>query len=459
MTEALAELRDLRWQDAVDIALLTLVLFRLYLWLRGTVALQVAVGMLTLVLLSYGANALGFVLSAYVLQAVGAVAVLVAVVIFREEIRRALMRASPLRLFFRKDAQVSQERREFTALSETLFELALERLGALVVISRRDPLTDNVTGGVPLGARVTGPLVAAIFQKQSPLHDGALIIDGDRITAAGAFLPLARGELPQRYGTRHSAAIGLSETTDALVVAVSEERGEVTLAENGRLTVVRDPTMLARLLLERSVPPEKQALRRSTLIKDAVVGAAIFVGVVAAWNVVANRSDAVDERSVTVELNGVPPALALEPLPAEVIFKLRGPRRLLVGVRSSDLHAWADAGGGKGASEVPVSGTAPGGVQVVGVDPARVTLMERRALRVEAEIVGRFARVVRVTPSEVVLVGKLGSFKNLGSVKTLPLSEADAATGTVSAALAVPAGVRVADEREAKVLVELAPLP
>jgi diadenylate cyclase len=451
------ELGDLRWQDGVDIAILTLVLFRVYVWLRGTVALQVALGMLTLVLLSYAASALGFVLSAYVLQAIGAVAVLVAVVIFREEIRRALMRASPLRLFFRRDAVVSRERREYTALAEALFELAKDRLGALVVVARRDPLGEHVTGGVAVGALVSGPLVEALFQKASPLHDGAAIVDRDRLTVAGAFLPLARGELPQRYGTRHSAAIGLSEVADALVIAVSEERGEVSLAENGAISPVPDATTLARLLLERAAPPGDATARRHTLVKDAVVGAVIFVGVVAAWNVVANRGDAVEERSVPVELHGVPAGAALEALPPEVLLRLRGPRRLLVGVDGADLHAWVDAAAARGAPDLAVSTTAPPGLQVVAVDPPRITVLERRSLRVEAELAGRFARVVRVTPSEVMLVGRLGELKGLRTVKTLPINEPDVSGDTVVTTLAIPAGLRLVDEREGQIVVELAP--
>jgi len=446
------ELAGLRWQDGVDVAILTLVLFRLYLWLRGTVALQVALGMLTLVLASYAANALGFVLTAYVLQAVGAVAVLVAVVIFREEIRRALTRASPLRLLLRRGPTGVEDRRDFTVLAETLFTLAHERLGALVVVARKDPLGEHITGGVPLGAVLSGPLVDSLFQKASPLHDGAVIVDGDRVVTAGAFLPLARGELPQRYGTRHAAAVGLTEVSDALVIAVSEERGEVSIAEAGTLAPVADATALARTLGDRTAVSRVAASpERSSLLKDAAVGAVIFVGVVAAWNVVANRGDAIEERAVPVELHGVAPGTSLEPLPTEVVLRLRGPRRLLVGVLARDLHAWADASGVRSVSDVPVSGTAPAGVQVVGVTPTRVMLLERRTLKVEPQLAGR-GRVISVDPPEVTLVGKLGAFKGLAAVKTLPIE----GSGPVVATLAVPAGLQLANGASADVVVEVA---
>jgi uncharacterized protein (TIGR00159 family) len=447
------ELADLRWQDAVDVALLTLVLFRLYLWLRGTVALQIAVGMLTLALASYAASALGFVLSAYVLQAVGAVAVLVAVVIFRDEIRRALTRANPLALLLRR--RVIEERRDFTILAEALFALARQRLGALVVVPRHDRLDEHITGGTPLAAALSGPLVEALFQKSSPLHDGALILDGPRLGAAGAFLPLARAELPRRFGTRHCAAVGLSELSDALVIAVSEERGEVSLAENGALTSVGDASALARLLGERVRPAATAPAPRRALVKDGAVAAVIFVGVVASWNVVANQAGAIEERAVAVELHGFPPGTTVEALPAEVSLKLRGPRRLLVGISAGDLHAWADAAAARTSVDVPVSGLAPPGIQVVGVTPTRITVLERKTVRVEPQLAGRGARVVRVEPPEVTLVGKLGAFRNVSSVKTLPIAPTDP-PGVSTAALAIPAGLRLADGGAGTVVVEVA---
>src|SRR5262249_6337564 len=156
---------------------------------------------------------------------VSAVSVLVIVVIFRDEIRRALTRASPLRLLVMRREGPPPEHPELPPLAETLFALARRRLGALVVVPRRGSIKDLVTVGVAVDAVRTGPLVEAIFQKPSPLHDGAVVVSGDKILKAGALLPLAEQELPLPIGTRHAAAVGLAEVSDALVIAVSEERG------------------------------------------------------------------------------------------------------------------------------------------------------------------------------------------------------------------------------------------
>jgi len=439
-------LSQLRWQDAVDVILLTLVLWRIYLWLRGTVALQVAVGMLTLVAASYAASELGLLLTAYLLQGVSAVSVLVTVVIFREEIRRALTRASPLRLLLPRRAPPPDEQRELTPVAETLFTLARKRIGALVVFRRRDPVREQATGGVGLDALLSGPLVEALFQKDSPLHDGALVVSGRRVAKAGAFLPLAQGELPVGAGTRHSAAVGLSEVTDALVVVVSEERGTVSLAEDGALSLVADATVLAHDLAERLGPRPAVSGARRRLVRDALVGAGIFVCVVASWNIVANGRDAEEERKVPVELRGVPAGARLEAVPVEVTLRLRCPRRLLAAPGPGELHAWADVT--KGAADAAVAGVAPPGVEIVAVRPPRVSLLERRTLRVEPQLSGR-ARVVRVEPSEVTLVGKVGAWKGAESVKTRPIE----ASGR--AEVVVPAGLYLADEAAGTVTVTL----
>lgn len=444
----MTSLGELRWQDAVDVVLITLVLYRVYLWLRGTLALQIALGMLTLVAAAYAASQLGLLLTAYLLQGVSAVAVLVMVVIFRDEIRRALGRASPLRLLLPRRPAPPPERRELMPLSETLFAMAGRRVGALVVMPREDPLRDQVTGGVALDALLSGPLIETLFHKDTALHDGAVVVVGDRVVKAGALLPLSQGPLPQPTGTRHAAAVGLTEVTDAVVIAVSEERGTVTLAERGLLTEMPDPAALARRLAELVGPRASEPAARWQVVLDALVGGVIFIGVVAAWNIVANSGNAEEDRQVPVELRGTTSGLRLESVPGSVTLRLRGPRRLLIAAGEGDLHAFVDVA--RGSSDAPVAGVAPPGVEVVGVHPPRATLLERRTLKVEPQLAAR-ARVVKLDPAMVTLVGRVGSFKGIDSVKTRQVD----ASGRVE--LVVPPGLYLADDREATVECTLAP--
>jgi diadenylate cyclase len=441
-------LGDLRWQDAVDVVLITLVLYRVYLWLRGTLALQIAVGMLTLVAAAYAASQLGLLLTAYLLQGVSAVAVLVMVVIFRDEIRRALGRASPLRLLLPRRPAPPPERRELTPLSDTLFILARHRIGALVVLPRQDPLRDQVTGGVSLDALLTGPLIETIFHKDTALHDGAVVVLGDRVIKAGTVLPLPQGPLPLPTGTRHAAAVGLTEVTDALVIVVSEERGTVMLAEHGLLTEMPDAPALARRLAELMGPSPNKPATRWRLVQDGLVGGLIFVGVVAAWNIVANSGNAEEDRQVPVELRGSSAGLRLEAVPGSVTLRLRGPRRLLIAAGNAEVHAFVDLARNTG--EATVVGIAPPGVEVVGVHPPRATLLERRTLRVEPQLAAK-ARLLKIEPATVTLVGKVGSFKGIDTVKTRPVD----ASGRVE--LVVPPGLYLADDRDASVDCTLAP--
>lgn len=381
-------LARLRWQDVADIAILTFVLWRLYVWLRGTVALQVAIGMLTLVVASMAARATGLVLTAYVLQGIGAVAVLIAVVIFRDEIRRALGRASPLRWWReRRDggpaAAVSPG--TFGPLAEGAFLLARKRTGALVVIPRRDPVEEHLTGGTPVDGITTPQLLEAIFHPGSPVHDGAAIVEGERLRVAGAFLPLSpRPDLPEAFGTRHRAAVGISEACDAIALVVSEERGEVSLAEGGRIAPV--PSSAAALskrlteLVRETPPPRRPATeavrrrQRRQAIRDALVGAAILAGVVAAWDTIAGERGSVIVKTVPVELRGAGAELQFEPpRPNQVEVHLRGPRRLLLSLAPEDLRTSIDLAGLRpGQHELVVSASAPAGIEVVRVSPAKV---------------------------------------------------------------------------------------
>src|SRR5262249_50741983 len=162
--------------------------------------------------------------------------------------------------------------------------------------------------------------------------------------------------------------------------AVSEERGEVSIADHGALAQVPDASTLARRLAQLASPAPAPPARRPTLVRDAIVGAGIFVAVVAAWNAVAHQRDASGERTVPVQRRGVPAGAHYESVPSEATLQLRGPRRLLVGLGADELHARADITAN---GDVPVLGIAPPGVEVAAVVPTRVTIFERRALRVE----------------------------------------------------------------------------
>jgi uncharacterized protein (TIGR00159 family) len=384
-------LGELRWQDIADIAILSFLLHRAYAWVRGTVALQVAVGMLTLLAAAWAAGQLGLVLTAYVLQGISAVTLLVAVVVFRDEIRGALGRASPLRWWRSRQAGSAGPPSPRDVLAEALFNLAQRRIGALVVIPRQDPVHDRLTGGLRVDARLSPQLLESIFQPASPLHDGAVVLseDGRRIELAGVVLPLTTStEVPEMYGTRHRAALGLSELCDALVLVVSEERGQVALVVGG--TVARPPFSPAELahrlslaLGNRNGPAplgEPAAPRRRWQPRNALVRVAILAGVIVAWLVVAGNRGAVLTREVAVEVLNIPPQLDLLSVrPSEVTVHLRGPRQLLGKLTGTEVRATIDlSNASEGSARPLVRVNPPLGVEVLRVVPARVSTRLRR---------------------------------------------------------------------------------
>src|SRR6516162_6757797 len=216
----------LDWRRAVDFIVLVLSLYLVLWWASGARALRIALAIVALYVGVLFARQLDLVVTTWVLQGAALIAVAFLIIVFQPEVRRALMRLDRSLLTSRSLATADPGR----ALSDSAFEMAATRTGALIVVTRQDPVDELIVGGVVLAADISKPLIQAIFEKTSPLHDGALIIEGGRIAKAGAVLPLTgREDVPMEYGTRHRAAIGLAERTDALCIVVSEERGEITV--------------------------------------------------------------------------------------------------------------------------------------------------------------------------------------------------------------------------------------
>ena len=201
-------------------------------------------GLLALLVLYAGAQFLGLFTLVWLLQNVFSYIFLVIVILFHQDIRQALSNMNFRMLFRRKKDDRSEL---IKTLSSTAFWLASRRIGAIIVIARSVELGDILEKGVKIDAAVTQDLLTTIFFPNTALHDGAVIIGGDRIVAAGCVLPLAN-LARQHFGTRHRAAIGITEVSDAISIAVSEERGEVTLAQDGHLSNPLTQERLERIL-------------------------------------------------------------------------------------------------------------------------------------------------------------------------------------------------------------------
>ena len=243
---------DIGWADALDIAIVSFLLYELLLLIRGTRAVQMALSGGFLLLLYFLSQWLQLETVNWVIRNLAAYVVFAIIVLFQADIRRALAhfgRAPFLRWFSRQTG--AEDAIEELVVAVT--NLSSHRIGALIVIERQIGLRNYIEGGIPLDALITYDLLASIFQTTSPLHDGAVIVQGERIAAAACFLPLSVDQkVSRQLGTRHRAALGLTEENDALAVVVSEETGIVSLAINGRL--------------ERELTPDTLRLRLGALL-------------------------------------------------------------------------------------------------------------------------------------------------------------------------------------------------
>jgi len=228
--------KAMRWEDAVDIVLVGLLIFYVIRLVRGTRSGQVFLG-LGLVMAAYFLAAyFEFLTLRYIISSFAGNLILVLVVLFSTDIRLGLARLARFS-FTRANPQTLEVINEVVRAA---FFMAEKRIGALIVFEREVSLGEFIKTGCPLGATASDRLLLAVFQTSSPLHDGAAIIQDGRLAAVGCLLPLLPFEdnISRFFGTRHRAAIGLSRETDALVVVVSEERGLVSLVNDGEVAVM-----------------------------------------------------------------------------------------------------------------------------------------------------------------------------------------------------------------------------
>lgn len=231
MTDLFAHFRLL---DLIDIAIVAFVFYRIIDLIRGTRAVQMLIGLAVVFLVYLSSQSFQLFTLNWILDTFLGSALLVVVVIFQNDIRRALARVGSGPFFARERFLQTQEVEE---IGRGALSLASKGIGALIAIERHVGLNEYVEIGTALDANVSNELIQSIFIPSSPIHDGALVIQKGRITAAGCFLPLTHNpNVSKALGTRHRAGIGLTEETDAVVVVVSEEDSKISLVHEGRIT-------------------------------------------------------------------------------------------------------------------------------------------------------------------------------------------------------------------------------
>ncbi len=321
-------LEFLSWRAILDILLIAAGLFFLYRTLLRLGTWKIMAGILMALVVFILANALNLKGIEWIYHNVSNVAVLGLIIIFQPELRKVLEKAVSVPPHRLKDRDTTLQ----TLIGEALMKLAQERCGAILVFPGREPITEKISGGYQLNAVPSLPLILSIFDPNSPGHDGAVIIEGSKLTQFGVRLPMSQSaRLSEEYGTRHHAAMGLAEQTDSLALVVSEERGKVTAFANGEMRPMRSADDITRTivshqremgLLSRESAPK---IRKRTILQ---IAASLIIAIVF-WSTLMVAQREVVERVLPVNIDYTTPAddlVLVGEKPNEVKLYLSGPK-------------------------------------------------------------------------------------------------------------------------------------
>lgn len=246
--------------DLLDIVLVAILLFWLYRKMKGSSAIRILSGVIVIYLIWILVKALNMGLLSTILGQIISVGMIALLIIFQPELRRFLqmigMRRGKFHFVSRFFTSEDTDDTAASPIVSACIDMSQEKTGALIVLTRQDKLPAIVENGIQVDATITASLLKNIFFKNAPLHDGAVIIDHNRIVAAKCILPMTQREVPKEYGTRHRSAIGMSDVSDAVVIVVSEETGGISIAKKGKIR--RDiPYNRFQSLLHEAMADEK----------------------------------------------------------------------------------------------------------------------------------------------------------------------------------------------------------
>lgn len=460
MREILTFLASIRWQDLVDILFNSYILFRIYVLFQGTNAFRVLVGVTSLWILQEVAASMGLILTSWVLRGITAAAAIIIIVVFRNEIRSALQ-ARNLKTFLWGSPNQEQAT-PVEIIAESAYQMGRKRVGALIVIPGREDFSEIVHGGIPWNGTLSQEMLLSIFWPKNPVHDGAIIIQNKRVTEVGVLLPLSqRMDLPTFYGTRHRAAAGLAERTDALVIVVSEERGRVTVAKGHTIKPVAQPEELVQILNEHlnvfDESAQQKKRERLRLALAAVVSLVIVTGI---WFGFTRSRDTFIALNVPIEYVNRPPNLEiLNTSIDEVRLQLYGSSALIRSLQPGQVQVRINLNKAtEGRNSLPLTQeniVLPPGVFLNKVEPAAVEVMldvpVTKGLPVQVDWVGRLPenlllKEVKVIPATVQVVGGSKILEKVQTIYTSPVKLDNLTkSGSLTATLVLtPASLKLA---------------
>jgi diadenylate cyclase len=425
------------WRVILDILLIATTLFFLYRALHRLGAWKIVAGIFLAIAIFIAANILDLKGIRWLYSNLSQVALIGLIVIFQPEIRKVFERAASLRGRGRGRDHTDL----VMVLVDTAFSLAEKRRGAIFVVPGKEPIERWLSGGLDLNATPTFPLIMSIFDPNSPGHDGALIIDGGRLTQFGVRLPLSKTDnLSEDFGTRHHAAMGLSEVSDSLVVVVSEEKGIITIFRGGKPHRVHDRSDLSKRLISHW---ETVAIHGIEMVKGtktrewvAEIGFSLIVALVF-WSTVILGQMEIREKAFTVpiEYTGIPERLALAgDQPTEIKLHLTGPKSNLDAITPANLSTKIDLSRALAGRQVFVVSQKnlllPRSVKLVGASPPSIGVSLEEIVEIEVavqpQLVGTLPNglelvSVTVEPKQVKIMAPTGDTQQKINLMTEPI--------------------------------------
>jgi diadenylate cyclase len=450
-----------RWQDILDILLNSYILFRLYVLFRGTnvVRMLMAIGLLWI--LERMARRMGLIVTSWAIQGIIAAAALIVIIVFRNDIA-GVFQARSFKSFFwgipRRQNQTPTE-----IIADSVFELARYKLGALIVLPLKKGIEEVVHGGVQWQGRLSREMLMSIFWHGTPVHDGAAIIQGNQVVKVAAILPLSINDgLPSYFGTRHRAAVGLTELTDALVIVVSEERGEVTLFKDKSIIPVKDNIVLDRLLRQYvGAGPVKNGARRE-ILELCLAGVVCLAGVTTIWSSFARGVETFKTLDVPVEfVNRDPKMEIISASISSVNLQISGSGSLIRSISPDQVKVkinLANAEAGKNQVTIARDGIVlPPGIELKQLDPQKLEVdldvPVQKNLPIQPDWAGKLPpglllQDARTIPETVKVRGGNQTLQDIRTIYTEKISlENITADGKITVNLVLqPSSLKLADE-------------
>jgi len=456
----------LRWQDVFDIILISYILFRLYVLFRGTKVIRSLLGICVLWAAGQGAVYLGLIVTNWAMQGIITVAAFLVIIVFRNEIA-SVLQTKDLKSFLWGIPQY-QFHTPLSIIAQSVHELALNKIGALIVLPLKQGLGGVVQGGIPIKCALSSEMLTSIFWPGNPVHDGAAVIHGNQIKTAGAILPLSKREdLPFYFGTRHRAASGLTEFTDAVIIVVSEERGKITLFQENHVESILDQSMLEQRLQDYTgADTREKGVRRQTveLVTAAMISLFCVSGI---WFNFSKGMETLAEHEIPLEFTNPDQKMEIISSSASSVkLLISGARPLINSFKPEQIKINLNLSeSGIGVNKLPVTRDnilLPPGIQLKKIDPPELDItldtMIEKQLPIQPHWTGKLPKGLimtsaTVTPQTIKVSGGGLALENISTIFTekIPLNKLSK-SGTVTTALVLsPDSLKLAEKKKIQI--------